>query len=103
MISSGAITKEQEQAALNQCREMLEKAKRGHRNACINCKEPFFWYEWERALIPGHVYSHSGREEVRISKVCEYCFDKMFGGEHESPALYDEGTGTVVGPIHGAV
>ena len=45
---------------------------------CIHCKKAGVYLPYEYALIEGHVYSHEGMEDyTNITRVCEYCFDKM--------------------------
>jgi hypothetical protein len=44
---------------------------------CCFCNHAFFWLEHDHALVAGHVYSDAGREEVRITGVCEWCFDEV--------------------------
>ena len=46
---------------------------------CWHCKYPMIWLEGTEALFEGHIYSRAGYDEVGISGVCEWCFDKMFG------------------------
>lgn len=104
MTTREPITREQEQRAYDDVRQMAEQAEevaeRGQTPRCIN-GEPVFYYEWDRSLVPGHIHSPNGIDEVRISKACEYHFDQWFGGEEESPELWDEETQSVVGPRFG--
>lgn len=45
---------------------------------CVICKKNGLYIPYDYALIEGHCYSEDGmREYTGISKVCEYCFDKM--------------------------
>lgn len=45
---------------------------------CVICKKNGLYIPYDYALIEGHCYSEAGMQEyTRISKVCEYCFDKM--------------------------
>lgn len=55
-------------------KEAAEKAKDIGR--CIE-GEAIFWHEYHRALAPGHIYSEAGRNEFRISRLCEYHFDSV--------------------------
>lgn len=43
--------------------------------------EKVFYVAYHRALAPGHIYSPSGMEEIRISSCCEFHFDYMFPEE----------------------
>jgi hypothetical protein len=40
--------------------------------------ELMLYLPFDRALVPGHIYSMDGIREARISKSCEYHFDKWF-------------------------
>lgn len=42
---------------------------------CPRCKHYPFFAPHDEALIEGHVYSHEGVAEVRITGYCEFCFD----------------------------
>jgi hypothetical protein len=42
-----------------------------------------FFVQAPFALAEGHIYSLAGEAEYRISKSCEYCFDKEFGDDEE--------------------
>lgn len=49
---------------------------------CIFCKQPGLDVPWDEALVEGHCYSPEGvRDYTAITKVCEFCFDKV----HEQP------------------
>jgi hypothetical protein len=93
------ITQEQEQRALDECRALADHDA-DVRPTCYLGGEPVFWYPWERSLVPGHIRSESGRREYKISKCCEYCFDKAFATSESSE--WSEEAGSAVGPIHGA-
>lgn len=45
-------------------------------NRCIY-GEPVFIYYYDKALVPGHIYSEAGRHEYGISRCCEFHFDEM--------------------------
>lgn len=58
---------------------------------CLNCKHTGVYIPHDEALIEGHCYSHDGMVEyTRISKVCEFCFDKLLKDPEEEP----DGTGS---------
>lgn len=49
--------------------------------------EAVFWLEHEKALRPGHIYSHDGIAEYNVSKLCEYHFDEWADKEATSERL----------------
>lgn len=56
---------------------------------CPRCKHrPFFAPFW-KTLIEGHVYSHDGMEELKITGYCEFCFDLV---TEESHSTLDDST-----------
>lgn len=63
--------------AVAELRKMEEAAKSTDSKSCIH-GEKMLWLPYDRALIPGHIYSEDGMREARISGCCEYHFDKMF-------------------------
>ena len=50
---------------------------------CRNCHKPVIYLNLEEivnfkeAVFEGHIYSPEGLDEFRISRTCEYCFDKI--------------------------
>lgn len=56
-------------------REGANEAEMGTR--CPKCKNYPFFAPHDEAIIEGHVYSHDGMEELRITGYCEFCFDKI--------------------------
>jgi hypothetical protein len=44
---------------------------------CPMCKNYPFFAPHDEALIEGHVYSHEGLAEIRITGYCEFCFDRI--------------------------
>lgn len=76
-IPEGTATLEDIDAAIAHLREMAERAAGADTKKCIE-GEPMLWLEFERALIPGHIYSYPGIDEAKISGCCEYHFDRMF-------------------------
>lgn len=68
---------EGEEQAVAHLRKMAAEAAELDTMKCVH-GEPMLWLEHERALIPGHIYSHRGIDEARISRCCEYHFDRMF-------------------------
>jgi hypothetical protein len=66
--------------ALSACQELASRAQAEldagtYTNVCID-GEPVFFFEYDRGLIPGHIYSSLGLSEYRISKSCEFHFDE---------------------------
>lgn len=73
---AGVIETEQDRAALEECKQLAELAK-GNSGQCID-GEYVFWYPYDHALIPGHIYSEAGRTEFqKITHMCEYHFDEI--------------------------
>ena len=52
----------------------MTKAEAHAKNICIQCQEPAIQ----------KCYSDAGREEYRISGLCELCFNEIFGVEDEN-------------------
>lgn len=50
-----------------------DDVKMGH--PCPRCKHYPFFAPHDEALLEGHVYSDAGREEIKITGYCEFCFD----------------------------
>lgn len=63
--------------ALEALRQLEAGAANADTKKCIK-GEPMLWLPYERALIPGHIYSESGLSEAKISGCCEYHFDRWF-------------------------
>lgn len=89
---------EKGQAALEQLRKMAVSPEAAESKKCIE-GEPMLYVEYDRALIPGHIYSREGIAEARISGSCEYHFDRWFepgwvdvvtGEQGKTPAEDDE-------------
>lgn len=70
-------TPEEDDKARFHCQEMFDQAEadENYTNRCI-AGEKVFYYPYPKALIPGHIYSHAGRDEFRISRCCEFHFDE---------------------------
>jgi hypothetical protein len=65
---------------------------------CIEGGEYVFYYGYEKALIPGHIYSEDGLNEYHISRCCEYHFDEMFAEDEDPPTdLEDDSPVSVFG------
>ena len=47
---------------------------------CIECKQPF------KFGAGGNVFTREGMAEVRISGMCESCFDGLFDDDEGEPA-----------------
>lgn len=49
---------------------------------CLNCHHAGVDLPYDEALIEGHCYSPDGvRDYTHITRVCEYCFDRMLPEE----------------------
>lgn len=62
--------------------ELLEMLREGANETpnlmmCTRCKNNVFFAPHAEPLIEGHIYSHGGLAEMRISGLCEYCFDNI--------------------------
>lgn len=70
-------TPEEDATATFECEEMFNTVSVGdsYPHKCL-AGEPVFYYSYPKALIPGHIYSHIGRDEFYISRTCEYHFDQ---------------------------
>ena len=65
----------------------LTKAEEYETPKCMSCGNHTFYNEGYSSFGPGHIYSKEGVNEMRISKMCEYCFDELFKG-------YEDGSDT---------
>ena len=74
----GEPTQQDIDAAVAHLRSMAEQAAGLDTKRCVWGGEPMLWLPFQRALVPGHVYSHTGRKEAKISGCCEYHFDRAF-------------------------
>lgn len=85
-------TPEEDDHARAECEKMAEKAAfdDNYQAKCLY-GEKVFYYDYPKALVPGHIYSHAGKDEFGISRCCEYHFDEMFGNddEEETAEWYD--------------
>lgn len=70
-----ATTRERRIKLLTLVREGADEAKMGR--PCPMCKHYPFFAPHDEALIEGHVYSHDGVAEIRITGYCEFCFDRI--------------------------
>lgn len=51
---------------------------------CLHCHRGGIYLPWDEALIEGHCYSEDGMTDyTRITKICEFCFDRLFGEEEK--------------------
>lgn len=66
-----------DQSYIETAKEMAEGAEEAKGGKCIY-GHYVFWLEGPVAVRPGHIYSREGRDEFRISGMCEYCFDEAF-------------------------
>lgn len=80
----------------------------GYNFTCIECKQCIIWLgELEGpALGKGHIYSEMGLREIRITGLCEWCFDKIteepeepdeddFTYNIDDPAYFSRGSDTL--------
>lgn len=44
---------------------------------CGACQQALIHVPYSEALVKGHIYSREGLEEVRITGLCEHCFDEF--------------------------
>ena len=58
------------------------EADEGYTIRCIY-GEKVFYQQAEQAWLEGHIYSHAGMDEFKISRCCEFHFDQMFPEEEE--------------------
>lgn len=68
-----ATTDERRVELLTLLQEGADEAEMGR--PCPRCKHYPFFAPHPEALIEGHVYSHEGLAEIRITGYCEFCFD----------------------------
>jgi Pyruvate/2-oxoacid:ferredoxin oxidoreductase delta subunit len=61
----------------------------GYDMRCMNCKKAVFYAPHPEGLIEGHVYSQNGMLEYRISRYCEFCFDKVTEEDEEDVWVID--------------
>ena len=76
------MTKSKDDCELLAARALAAYAAGEYGNLCLE-GEPVFYYPHDEALVPGHIYSLAGMDEYKISKACEYHFDKWFKEEEE--------------------
>ena len=50
---------------------------------CVRCGKPPVFIPYDHALVKGHTYSEEGLSELRLSGMCEYCFDKMYENDED--------------------
>lgn len=86
---------ENDAAALEELRVELAQlqeaaTKQGTTKRCID-GEYMVYLPYERALVPGHIYSEDGIREARISGSCEYHFDRMFDEDWTDPYTGEPG------------
>lgn len=72
-FETSTTTRERRIELLTLVREGANEAKVGR--PCPRCKNYPFFAPYDEALIEGHVYSHDGVAEIRITGYCEFCFD----------------------------
>lgn len=71
------LTPEQ-QEAVEHLRTMATEAAKTDTKVCVWGGEKMLYLPFNRALVPGHIYSMGGIAEARISGSCEYHFDRAF-------------------------
>jgi len=74
-FENSKTTRERRVAILTLVREGANEAKA--LVPCPMCKNYPFFAPHDEALIEGHVYSHAGLAEIRITGLCEFCFDRV--------------------------
>lgn len=75
-------THDEERARIAQETRDKAEADYHYQNRCIYGEKVFF-VEDTVGRLPGHIYSHDGVTEHRMSGCCEYHFDEMFAQEEE--------------------
>ena len=50
----------------------------------MNCGKRVVFIEDLEGRLPGHIYSRSGVDEFKISRCCEFCFDKLMKEPEET-------------------
>lgn len=56
------------------------------RTHCVICTLPVVFVGKTPTIHPGEIYSQAGKDEFRISGICEYCFDEI---TREAPDFYE--------------
>lgn len=72
-FETDTTTRERRIELLTFLQEASDEAKMGR--PCPRCKHYPFFAPHDEALIEGHVYTHDGIAEIRITGYCEFCFD----------------------------
>jgi len=76
-----AKAKKADEQAREQCRQLSAQienldTKANFSGPCVTCGKTPYFYEWEFALLEGHIYSWGGRRKFRLWQRCEFCLDK---------------------------
>lgn len=79
-----------EERAIVAARRFALAAAENNSKTCI-FGEAMFFMAHSRALIPGHIYTELGMQEVKISGCCEYHFDKMYEPGWKDPVTGELG------------
>lgn len=87
-FEDSATSRERRVEMLEMMREGADEAKMGR--PCPKCKHYPFFAPHDEALIEGHVYSHDGLAELRITGYCEFCFDLITAEPDEEEEPDDE-------------
>lgn len=62
---------------LEQASQMAAEAEEANMGRCLK-GEAVFYLPAAEAVRPGHIYSDAGRDEWKISRLCEFHFDGLF-------------------------
>jgi hypothetical protein len=65
---------DEEFEALEREHELIQQVE-GH--TCVMCHTAMFFSRDKTTTKPGQVYSEAGVREVRITSMCEHCFDEI--------------------------
>lgn len=65
--------------AMVQYQQLIAEAEANERyqNRCTFCKKKVVYIPFREAVGEGHIYSDAGRDEFGITRLCEWCFDKV--------------------------
>lgn len=85
-----STTERQRKALLRYSRIVINTQFAQEAPRCVECKQPFIYVPNFGALIEGHIYSGAGLREVKITQLCEFCFDEITRDdvEYEPPVEF---------------
>ena len=87
-FEGSTTTRERRVTILTLVRDGANEAQMGP--SCPMCKNYPFFAPHDEALIEGHVYSHDGIAEIRITGYCEFCFDKVTAEPEEDDEAWKQ-------------